>query len=68
MGFLLELFFVNLFILLAPFLLLGAAFWGSEGDQEFMRVAFWVAFPFTVWMWYLIVHFFSTLRRLRRGI
>jgi hypothetical protein len=55
MGFLLELLCANLFVLFAPFLLLAAALWGTADDQEFMRVAFWIAFPFTVWMWYLIL-------------
>ena len=45
----------NLFILSAPFLLVAAALRGSADEQEFMRVAFWVAFPFTVCMWYLIL-------------
>jgi hypothetical protein len=42
----------NLFALSAPFLLIAAAIWGSADEQEFMRVAFWVAFPLTVFMWY----------------
>jgi hypothetical protein len=55
MGFLLELLCANLFVLCAPFLLLAAALWGTADEQEFMRVAFWVAFPLTAWMWYLIL-------------
>jgi hypothetical protein len=55
MPFLLLLLCVNLFILFAPLLLLCAAFWGTADDQEFMRIAFWVAFPFTVWLWYIIL-------------
>ncbi len=57
MPFLLVLLAVNAFILLAPFLLIAAALWGTADDQEFMRVAFWVASPLTVWMWYLILRF-----------
>ena len=35
--------------------------WGTADDQEFMRVAFWIAFPFTVWMWYLILRIWRSL-------
>ena len=55
MSFILVLVGVNLFILLAPFLLIAAALWGTADDQEFMRIAFWVAFPFTVWLWCIIL-------------
>lgn len=61
MGFLLELLCANLFVLCAPFLLLAAALWGTTDDQEFMRVAFWIGFPFTVWMWYLILRIWRSL-------
>lgn len=67
MPFLLALLCVNLFILLAPFLLIAAALWGTADDQEFMKYAFIIVSPLTVWMWYLVVRFFTTLRRLRRG-
>jgi hypothetical protein len=55
MSFILVLVGVNLFILLAPFLLIAAAVWGTADDQEFMRIAFWVAFQFTVWLWCIIL-------------
>ena len=67
MPFLLVLLCVNLFIPLAPFLLIAAALWGTGDDQEFMRYAFIIVSPLTVWTWYLVVHFFTTWRRLRRG-
>jgi len=62
MGFLLELLCANLFVLCAPFLLLAAALWGTADEQEFIRVAFWIAFPFTVWMWYSILRIWRRLR------
>ncbi len=64
MPFLLVLLVVNLFILLNPFLLFAAAFWGTADDQEFMRVAFPICAPFTVWMWYLIIRFWRRYRGL----
>lgn len=64
MPFLLVLLVVNLFILLGPVLLIAAALWGSADDQEFMRVAFWVVSPLTVWMWYLIIRFWRRCRGL----
>lgn len=60
MPFLLVLLCANIFILLAPFLLIAAAIWGSGDEQWFMVRAFWVVSPLTVWMWYLI------LRMIRR--
>lgn len=54
---LLNLLAINAFILLMPLLLIASVFWGSEDEQWLMRIAFWVTFPFTVWMWYLIVRF-----------
>lgn len=51
--FLLVLIGVNLFIVFAPFILLHAAFYGNKDEQEFMRWAFWGAFPFTVFFWYV---------------
>jgi hypothetical protein len=54
--FILVLLAANLFILLAPFLLIAAALWGSADEQEFMRVAFWVAFPFTSILWAIILN------------
>lgn len=62
MGFLLELLCANLFLLCAPFLLLAAAFWGTAEDQEFMRLGFWIAFPFTAVMWACILHAWRRLR------
>jgi len=53
----------NLFALLSPFLLIAAALWGSPDDQQFMRVAFWVAFPFTVCLWYFILRMFTAFWR-----
>jgi hypothetical protein len=60
--FLIGLIGANLFILLAPFLLIAAALWGTADEQEFMRIAFWVAFPLTVWMWYLILRIWRRTR------
>lgn len=58
----------NLFALLSPFLLVAAALWGTADDQEFMRVAFWIAFPFTVFLWYCILHTaIAFVRGYRRG-
>jgi len=51
---------VNLFILFAPFILLHAAFFGNVDEQEIMRWAFWVAFPFTVTFWYMGLHLFTS--------
>jgi hypothetical protein len=57
LKFLLTMLGVNAFILLNPFLLLAAAWYGSEDERWLMSIAFWVCLPFTVWMWYLIVRF-----------
>lgn len=58
----------NLFALLSPFLLVAAALWGTADDQEFMRYAFWIAFPFTVIMWYCTLHIaIAFVRGYRRG-
>ena len=56
MQFLIGFIGFNLFALLSPFLLIAAALWGSEDEQEFMRYAFWIAFPFTFFLWYCVLH------------
>jgi uncharacterized RDD family membrane protein YckC len=61
--FLIGLIGVNLFILFAPFILLHAAFFGNEDEQEIMRWAFWVAFPFTVCFWYMGLRLFLSFWR-----
>ncbi len=53
----------NLFAVLSPFLLVAAALWGTADDQEFMRYAFWIAFPFTVFFWYCILRMFAAFWR-----
>lgn len=63
MQFLIALIGANLFILFAPWLLLAAAFWGTADEQEIMRYAFWVAFPFTVCFWYMGLHCFTAACR-----
>lgn len=67
MPFVLWLLCLNLFILLAPFLLIAAAIWGTADDQEFMRVAFWIAFPFTVALWTIFLSAWRSIRR-NRGL
>ncbi len=66
MRFLLTMVGVNAFIVLNPFLLLAASIWGSEDEQWLMGVAFWVALPFTVWSWYLIIRFWRRVHDARR--
>jgi hypothetical protein len=61
--FLIGLIGVNLFALFAPFLLIAAAIWGSADEQEFMRVAFWVVSPLTVFFWYCGLHIFVSFWR-----
>jgi hypothetical protein len=56
MSFVIGFIGVNLFALLSPFLLVAAALWGTADEQEFMRYAFWVAFPLTVFLWYCVLH------------
>ena len=63
MQFLIALFGINLFALLSPFLLIAAAQWGSADEQEFMRVAFWIAFPLTVFLWYCCLRCFVAFWR-----
>lgn len=47
---------VNLFAFASPFLLFAAVLWGTADDQEFMRIAFWVCSPLTVFLWYCVLH------------
>jgi len=54
---------VNLFIMFAPFILLHAAFYGNEDEQELMRWAFWVAMPFTTFLWYVGLRLFTSFWR-----
>ena len=53
----------NLFILFSPLILLYVAFWGSADEQEFMRWSFWIAFPFTVFFWYVGLRLFTSFWR-----
>ncbi len=53
----------NLFALLSPFLLVAAALWGTVEDQEFMRDAFWIAFPLTVFLWYCVLDMATAFAR-----
>ena len=61
--FLLVLIGVNLFIMFAPFILLHAAFYGNEDEQELMRWAFWVAMPLTTFFWYVGLRLFTSFCR-----
>ena len=63
MPFILVLLCVNLFALLSPFLLIAAVFWGTVDDQQFMRVAFWVVSPLTVYLWYVCLRCFTAFCR-----
>ena len=56
MQFLIAFVGVNLFALVSPILLLCAVQWGSADEQEFMRYAFWIVSPLTVFLWYCVLH------------
>lgn len=47
---------MNLFAFTSPFLLIAAVFWGTPDDEQFMKVAFWVCSPLTVFLWYCVLH------------
>jgi len=63
MSFVIAFIGFNLFAFLSPFLLVAAALWGTTDDQEFMRWAFWIVFPFTVCFWYMGLRLFTSFWR-----
>lgn len=56
MRYLLVLAGVNLFAFASPFLLIASVLWGTGDDQQFMKVAFLVCSPLTVFLWYCVLH------------